>query len=146
MSELKRFGISMDAELLRSFDELITGKGYDNRSEAIRDLVRKEIMDAKLQEEKGDIVGIVSFIYDHERRGTVERLLDMQHHHAKDSFNIHLHLDEKMCLEIMIVRGNAGHIRGMADSIGAVKGVENCELTMMVPPSGNGKGFKMGER
>ena len=131
MGELVRFGVSMDSGLLEQFDKLIEEKGYTNRSEAIRDLVRDRLV--RLEWATGDVetVGTVTMVYNHEIRELADKLTDIQHHHH-DSIvaSLHVHLDEHNCLEVLVVKGRGKQIRSIADRLIGTKGVKHGELVM----------------
>lgn len=133
MGDVVRFGVSMEEELLEKFDALIREEGYGNRSEAIRDLIRREIIESEVRKEKGDVVGVIPFLYDHHRNGLTRRLIEIQHGVSSAAFNVHFHLDEHMCLEVIIMRDEASRVRSLADDIRSVKGVEYCEVLMTRP-------------
>ena len=124
-------GVSFEPELLGKFDKMIQTKGYSNRSEAIRDLVRKSIMDAEIKADKGEVIGTLTFIYDHEIGDVTHKLLHLQHHHHSEiSSTTHIHINEDLCLEVLIVRGKAKSVRKLADTIIAFKGVKHGELVV----------------
>lgn len=138
---VERVGISFEPELLSEFDSLIRKKGYTNRSEAVRDLVRKTLIDAGTSDEKGEVIGSLTIIYDHEVGGLTERLLHLQHdHHSEISSTTHIHVDENTCLEVLIVKGKAKDVKGLADNIKALRGVKHGELvlTKTISQSPNG--------
>jgi CopG family nickel-responsive transcriptional regulator len=126
-----RVGVSFEPELLDKFDKLIETQGYTNRSEAIRDLVRKAIIDSDIQSEKGEVVGTITFVYDHDVGDVTHKLMHLQHHHHTEiTFTSHIHVDEQTCLEVLVVRGKAKDVRKLADNIKAVKGVKTGELVV----------------
>lgn len=130
MSELVRFGVSLEKGLLDNFDLLIRERKYTNRSEAIRDLIRQELV-KKQWEEDSEVAGAITFVYDHHKRELVNRVIDIQH----DFQNIivstqHIHLDHDNCLEIVAVRGNAGDVKRVADMLQSVRGVRYGTLSM----------------
>lgn len=129
MPKVSRFGVSLDEDLLRSFDRSIAEMGYGNRSEAIRDLIRDHLIQKKVGQGKGDIVGIVSLVYDHRTHRLGDILADMQHK-AKVAINasLHIHLDENNCLEVVVIRGEAHKVHEVAGKLIATKGVENGKL------------------
>ena len=128
---VERVGVSFEPVLLEKFDAMIRSKGYTNRSEAIRDLVRKSIMEWEIKTEKGEVIGTLSIIYDHEIGDVTNRLLHLQHHHHSEiSTTTHIHVDEHVCLEILVVRGKAKNVRRLADNIKAIKGVKHGELVI----------------
>jgi CopG family nickel-responsive transcriptional regulator len=126
---VERIGVSFEPELLDKFDALIKKKGYTNRSEAIRDLVRKSIIESEI--EKGDVIGTITIIYDHDVGDVTNRLLHLQHlHHSQISSTTHIHIDEHRCLEVLVVRGKAKDVKKLADNIRAIKGVRHGELVI----------------
>jgi CopG family nickel-responsive transcriptional regulator len=128
---MERVGVSFEPELLIKFDGLIKKKGYTNRSEAIRDLVRKSLIEAEIKTEKGTVIGTLTIIYDHEVGDVTNRLLHLQHHHHSEiSSTTHIHIDEHTCLEVLVVRGKAKDVRKLADNINALKGVRHGELVI----------------
>ena len=130
MKGLKRFGISLEGKLLEKFDRLIKKKGYNNRSKAISDLIRQELV--KEEWRKGDeVAGAITFVYDHHKRELVERLLELQHNFGHIVISTqHVHLDHDNCLEIIAVKGKAEEVIKLADSIKATKGVKHTALSM----------------
>jgi len=138
MSEVIRFGVSLEKNLLLRFDRLIRGKKYTNRSEAIRDLIRREMV-KEAWEEGGEVAGAITFIYDHHKRDLLNRIMDLQHDHQKIILSTqHVHLDHDHCLEIVAVRGSAGDVLELADALKALKGVRHGTLSM----TGTGKETK----
>ena len=127
-SELVRFGVAMDADLLARFDERVSAKGYTTRSEALRDLVRAELVQAHLQGD-GMVVATLTLVYDHHVRELTERLTEMQHDLGEAVVStLHVHLDHDHCLEVIVMRGPAGRIQRAADQLLATKGVEHGRL------------------
>jgi CopG family nickel-responsive transcriptional regulator len=129
MADLVRFGVSMDNRLLSQFDELIDRKGYVNRSEAVRDLVRSALVEDQWTRADEETVGTVTIVYDHHTRELSDKLTEHQHahHHAVVSA-LHVHLDEHNCLEVVVVKGKAGEVRKIADEIIGAKGVKHGKL------------------
>lgn len=131
MSTLTRFGISMDSGLLERFDSYIAERGYNNRSEAIRDLVRDRFVQEEWQAGDAETVGTITIIYDHHRRELQERLTRRQHaHHDAVLSMMHVHLDHHNCLEVLAVRGRASDIRKISDDLISTKGVKHGKLVM----------------
>ena len=130
MGKLIRFGVSLEKELLDSFDRHIQTKNYPSRSQAFRDLIRRELV-AKEWQEGRQIAGAIVLIYDHHRRELVNRLTDIQHGFQKLIISTqHIHLDHDNCLEIVAVKGGPGQARKLADALKAVKGVKHVALSM----------------
>ncbi len=131
MKEIVRFGVSMEKKLLQDFDKLISKKGYTNRSEAVRDLIRNYLVEEEWRTGKKEMVGTITLVYDHHKRGLTDTLTDLQHHaHGLVISTMHLHLDEKNCLEILAVKGAANKIKAFADRLMSTPGVKHGKLTM----------------
>jgi CopG family nickel-responsive transcriptional regulator len=128
---LKRFGISLDSSLLRSFDSLITKKGYRNRSEAIRDLIRGCLVREEWKRGEKETVGSITIVYSHGTRELTDTLTDIQHsHHASVIASMHVHLDHHNCLEVIVVRGKGKAVQKIADRLIGTKGVKHGKLTL----------------
>jgi CopG family nickel-responsive transcriptional regulator len=130
---MERFTISLDAKLAKAFDRLIRAKGYRNRSEAVRDLLRQQLGDDLLaREEAPYCVATLSYIYDHHERDLAERLTAVQHrHHDLTVSTMHAHLDHDNCIETVILRGPTAAVRAFADSIRAERGVRHGALNLV---------------
>jgi len=130
MSELVRFGVSVEDSLLDKFDRLIRKRGYATRSEALRDLIRQELVKNEWEEDQ-EVAGTITFIYDHHRRGLSSQLTDLQHDHQDIIISSqHIHLDHHNCLEIVAVRGKASEVEELAHALRSVKGVRHGALSM----------------
>lgn len=131
MSMTKRFGVSIPDELLAKLDKLAKKKGYSNRSEVIRDLVRDRFVDEEWAEGGGEVVGTVTLVYDHHSHDLSDKLADLQHSHFKNIVSTtHIHLDEHNCLEVLVVRGKSQKVREISDRLIATKGVMHGKLVM----------------
>ncbi len=136
MSELERIGISLDNELLAQFDELIAGQGYQSRSEAIRDLVRRQISQKQLENPEAHAIGAVFLVYDHHAAKLAESLIELQHNHTHSGnlqiiSSLHVHLDEHDCLEIIVLKGRVGEINKVAENILSFKGVKQGRINIV---------------
>jgi CopG family nickel-responsive transcriptional regulator len=130
MSELIRFGVSLDKNLLDKFDNLIKNRRYTNRSEAFRDLIRQELLKKEWDEDR-EVAGAITFIYDHHKRDLLNRITDIQHDHQKIIVSTqHIHLDDNNCLEIVAIKGRSREVQRLADSLKAIKGVRHGTLSM----------------
>ncbi len=129
MAKLKRFGVSIPADLVDAFDRLIEAKGYPNRSEALRDLMRDALVESEWEGDGGEVVGAVTLVYNHEARELARRLTRLQHH-ATDVVicTTHVHLDEHNCMEVVIVRGSAEEVQAIANQLISMKGVKHGKL------------------
>ena len=124
MNQLIRFGVAIDEGILRRFDSYIQKHRYKNRSEAIRDLMRADFVQSDWETSVKEVVGVISIIYDHHKRGLVNKLLDIQHHHpAHILCSQHVHLKHDQCLEVIVAKGRAKHLKELADRLKIEKGV-----------------------
>lgn len=131
MGETIRFGISIDETLLENFDKLIEQKGYMNRSEAIRDLIRASLVELKWEAGEEETVGTVTLVYNHHVRDLSDKLTEHQHtHHDQIISALHVHLDAHNCLEVLVVRGKAREVKQIANELIGVKGVKHGKLVM----------------
>lgn len=125
MASLIRFGVSLEKELLYKFDEQLKKKGYTNRSEAIRDLIRESLVKKEWQENK-EVSGAITLVYDHHKRELVNQLMDIQHdYHDNILSTQHLHLDEDNCLEIIAIKGRAKQIKELYGKLSSPKGIKH---------------------
>jgi len=130
MPTLVRFGISLDKELLAKFDRHIKDKRYTNRSEAIRDLIREDLIKHEWREDK-DIAGAITLIYDHHKRELLNKITDIQHDFQRIIISTqHIHLDHDNCLEVVALRGSAREARKLSDMLKAITGVKHGTLSM----------------
>ena len=127
---IKRFSISLDENLLAEFDDFILRRQYSNRSEAIRDLIRKSFIQDEWEAGK-EVVGVISLVYDHHQYQLQERITELQHgfYHQIVS-TTHIHMDHNNCLEVVIVRGKAREVRDLAEKLTAIRGVKDGNLAM----------------
>ena len=117
MADLERVGIAIGEDLLGEFDKLIAGRGYTSRSEAVRDLIRKEMVEEISGSPNSEVYGTVTLIYDHHPRLLPEKLTDLQHqYHASIMSSIHVHLDHDNCLEVILVRGKSTLVQKLANA------------------------------
>ncbi|NMB35993.1 MAG: nickel-responsive transcriptional regulator NikR [Firmicutes bacterium] len=131
MPELVRFGVSISAGLLESFDRIIEKKGYSSRSEAIRDLIRNQLVKMEWESEDEEVAGTITLVYDHHARGLSNQLLEVQHsYHDLILSTMHLHLDHHNCLEVLAVQGATKKIREIAERLISIKGVKHGQLTI----------------
>ena len=137
MGRLSRIGVAIDSDLLKRFDALIAKRGYTNRSEAFRDLIRDDLVQTTWETPESQVVGTVTLVYDHHVRQLSDRLTGMQHelhHHVLST--LHVHLDHDHCLEVMVLRGKASVVKKLADSLIATKGVKHGRLTLTTSGAG----------
>jgi len=134
MSVLSRIGIALDSDLLKQFDRSMLHRGYTNRSEAFRDLIRDRLVKEQTAVPDAIVVGTVTLIYDHHAHGVSEKLTELQHaSHELIVSTSHAHLDHDSCLEVLIVHGKSGRVTQFADRIIGLKGVQHGQLVTTVP-------------
>jgi CopG family transcriptional regulator, nickel-responsive regulator len=127
--ELRRFGISIEPNLLKQFDRYIASKGYDNRSEAFRDIARDLLVKKAWNDPDAETVGTITIVYDHHKREITDSLTEYQHHHHANILSVmHLHLSHQYCLEVIALRGKVRDIQHIADHIIGTKGVLHGQL------------------
>nr|AGF93077.1 transcriptional regulator NikR, CopG family [uncultured organism] len=130
MTKSKRFGISLNENLLSKFDEKIEEKMYSNRSEAIRDLIRDFLAEEKMKTPETKIVGTLTLIYNHDEKGITNKLTDLQHQELPHVISsMHVHLDEHNCMETIALKGKAKEVQKTADKLTSAKGVKHGKLT-----------------
>jgi len=130
MNQLVRFGVSLDQRLLEEFDRHIRRRRYTNRSEALRDLIRDNLVGQEWDGNK-ETVGTITFVYDHHVRDLTGKLTDIQDDYQGQILSgMHVHLDHDHCLEVLVVKGKGSEIRKVADALVSVKGVKHGKLTM----------------
>jgi CopG family transcriptional regulator, nickel-responsive regulator len=139
MSGLSRIGVAIDTGLLEQFDRLISDRGYTNRSEAFRDLIRDDLVRKDSESPDSQVIGTVTLVYDHHVRLLQEKLTAIQHdHHHSILSTLHVHLDHDNCLEVLVVRGRSDEVRKVADVLISTKGVKHGRLVITT----TGAGFK----
>ncbi|MBI5967300.1 MAG: nickel-responsive transcriptional regulator NikR [Deltaproteobacteria bacterium] len=131
MSEITRFGISTDSNLLRKFDQLISRKGFTNRSEAIRDMIRDSLVQAEWEAGSEEMLGTITIVYSHHTRELSDVLTHLQHRYYQSIISTtHIHLDDHNCLEVLIVRGKGEEIKKISDRLIGTKGVKHGKLSL----------------
>ncbi len=131
MNKIARFGVSIDEKLLKKFDSIIEDKGYVNRSEAIRDLIRDMMVSDSISDPEAEAIGTLTMIYSHDTREISDKLNDTQHHHFGSIISAtHIHLDEHNCLEVIIMKGKAKTIQSISDKLLSIKNVRHGKVTI----------------
>jgi CopG family nickel-responsive transcriptional regulator len=131
MSDLSRIGVAIATDLLDKFDALIHKRGYTNRSEAFRDLIRAELVRESSSKPAGRVVGSLTVVYDHHVRLLEEKLTELQHHHNRVILSVlHIHLDHDNCMEVIALRGTSADVQRFADLLAATKGVKHAQLAI----------------
>ena len=130
-SNTVRFGVSMDADLLSEFDEFCRVRGYDTRSEALRDLIRDALVAELGTKDEANVAGTLTLVYDHHKSDLTQRLTEAQHDsHELIIAALHVHLDHHNCLEVLALRGENKAVKTFADRILAVKGVKHGKFVL----------------
>jgi len=131
LGETVRFSVSIDNELLRKFDQVIKEKKYETRSRAIRDLIRDLIVEREWERSAGEVMGALTLLYSHDKRGITEKLLDIQHERCSNIVSsMHLHLDEHNCMEIIAIKGMPQEVTEISDELISCRGVKHGKLMM----------------
>jgi len=131
MENITRFGVSIEPELLDKFDKMIKKKGYVNRSEAIRDIIRAHLVIEHVKNPSAEVISTLTIIYDHHQGKLTDRLLEIQHDHYQEILTTtHIHIDHHTCLEVLVLQGKAENIQKLADTIKALKGIKHGELVI----------------
>lgn len=126
MAGVTRFGVSLDENLLAQFDRLIARKGYTNRSEAIRDLIRESLVREQWDLGTDQAVGTLTLVYNHDVHDLSDKLTDLQHAHYRAIVSaLHVHLDPHHCLEVLVLRGKAKDLKAIADRLIGTRGVKH---------------------
>jgi CopG family transcriptional regulator, nickel-responsive regulator len=135
MGDLVRFGLSAEEELMVNFDRLSADKGYSNRSEALRDLMRDALVQASLEKfPDTDVLGSLTLVYDHHARELAERMGEIQHErHGLVVSVLHVHISHDDCMEVIALRGMARDIRKLANALLSLKGVKHGKLFLTLP-------------
>lgn len=130
-SELSRIGISLPKNLLDRFDEIISARGYSSRSEGIRDAIRTYITYYQwMADVHGEREGVVTMVYDHDQRGLLVTLTDIQHEYNRIiKASLHSHVTHNRCLEVILVHGDGAELKVFAERLMSQKGVESVKLT-----------------
>lgn len=131
MSEITRFGVSIESYLINKFDRLITKIGYKNRSEAIRDLIRERLVHEEWKIGEKETVGVITLVYNHEVRELTGTLTELQHQYYNSIISSsHIHLDKHNCLEVIVVKGKSNLIKKVADNLISTRNVKHGKLIM----------------
>ena len=131
MSELVRFSVSLEADLLEAFDQYVSEGQFATRSEAIRQLLRATLTREAWETDTTDVSATLTLVYDHHKPGLVDKLIELQHQHAEQvTATLHVHLDHDHCMEVIVLRGKASRLRELASRLRGLKGVHQGELTM----------------
>ncbi|MCF7885330.1 MAG: nickel-responsive transcriptional regulator NikR [Candidatus Marinimicrobia bacterium] len=127
--DTKRFGVSLPKGLLKKFDKKIQNEGYNNRSEAIRDLIRDSFLEDKIADDQ-EVAGTLTIIFDHDSGELSHQLESIQHeYYQKIISKLHIHLDQTHCLEVIVLKGKSKKVKAIAKKIITLRGVKHGKLT-----------------
>ena len=131
MSELVRFSVSLEADLLEWFDRYCREGRYATRSEAIRQLLRETLTSHAWAEDVRDAAATLTLVYDHHKTQLAQKLLELQHDHSERVISsMHVHLDHDTCLEVIVLRGKAGELQNLASALRGLKGIHSGNLVL----------------
>jgi CopG family nickel-responsive transcriptional regulator len=131
MAGIARIGIAIDGKLLELFDRFIAARGYTNRSEAVRDMVRDALVRETAAEPEQEVAGTLTLVYDHHHRQLNDKLMELQHRfHDAIISTLHVHLDHDNCLEVLVLRGASADVRRIADLLISTKGIKHGQLSI----------------
>jgi CopG family nickel-responsive transcriptional regulator len=131
VSDLVRLSISLDRPLLNRLGRLVKKSGYANRSEFVRDMIRRRLVEQQWSDQRQQVVGTITMVYDHHARQLTDKLVDIQHdHHESILASTHVHLSHDLCAEMIMLRGNPTRIRQITDRLRQQRGVLHAELAM----------------
>lgn len=136
MSDLSRFSISTEDNLLQSFDQLITRQGYSNRSEAFRDLMRDALIKSKIEDspQTGEVLGTLTLVYDHHASELSDKMNNLQHQYFNLIVSVlHVHVNHDDCMEVIVLRGEVGQVRSVSESLLTLRGVKHGKLFVTLP-------------
>ena len=138
MSDIIRFGVSIDQDLLENYDRLIAERGYATRSEALRDLIREALIQRKIEDDlRTQVLGSLTLVYDHHASNLLQEMAHVQHDFHEVVLSVmHIHVSHTDCMEILAVRGMVSEIVGLADKLLSLKGIKNGKLFLTLPSSG----------
>lgn len=131
---LSRFTVSLPTRLLESLDDRMVARGYESRSEFVRDLIRDRLARETWEEGIDEVFGTLTILYDHHHPGLAEKIMEAQHSHLVNVMcTTHVHVSHHDCLEAIILRGRPEEIERMVLTIGGMKGVRSAHLSPAVP-------------
>lgn len=138
MSDIIRFGVSIEQDLLENYDRLIAERGYATRSEALRDLIRESLIQRKIESHSNTpVLGSLTLVYDHHASNLLQEMAHVQHDFHEVVLSVmHIHVSHTDCMEVLAVRGVVSEIVGLADKLLSLKGIKNGKLFLTLPSSG----------
>jgi CopG family nickel-responsive transcriptional regulator len=132
VSEIARFSVSLEADLLEQFDRFCTAGRFATRSEAIRQLLREKLTSAAWEANAATVAASLTLIYDHHRAKLTDKMIDIQHAHAEHVVStMHVHLNHDLCMELIALRGPAGALQHLAAELSGLKGIHQAQLVVV---------------
>ncbi|MFP4429534.1 MAG: nickel-responsive transcriptional regulator NikR [Desulfovermiculus sp.] len=131
MGETIRFGVSLDSDLLERFDKICEERCYQTRSEAIRDLIRKELVHKEWENQNQDVTGTLTLVYNHHQSDLAQKMTEIQHQ-ALDIIitSLHVHIDAHNCMEVLVLRGPVRDVRSVAQRLTSTRGIKHGKLSL----------------
>lgn len=131
MPDLTRLSFSIENTLSEKLEKMVDQKGYNNRSEFIRDMIRERIVEDEWTNAQNDVIGTITIIFDHHKRELSNKLTELQHlHHKLVLTSTHIHLSRDICAEMIMLKGDGKSIQKLSDNLKQQRGVLYCGLTM----------------
>lgn len=131
MGETIRFGVSLDSDLLERFDRICEERCYQTRSEAIRDLIRKELVHKEWEDQNREVTGTLTLVYNHHQSDLAQKMTEIQHQ-ALDIIitSLHVHIDAHNCMEVLVLRGPVKDVRSIAQRLTSTRGIKHGKLSL----------------
>ncbi len=131
MGDTIRFGVSLDSELLQKFDSLCEDRCYQTRSEAIRDLIRKDLVQKEWEDQNREVTGTLTLVYNHHQSDLAQKLTEIQHEALELIItSLHVHIDKHNCMEVLVLRGPVKDVRGIAQRLTSTRGIKHGKLSL----------------
>lgn len=131
MGETIRFGVSLDTSLLEKFDKLCEERCYKTRSEAIRDLIRRELVQMEWEDQNHEVTGTLTMVYNHHQSDLAQKMTEIQHQALELIItSLHVHIDEDNCMEVLVLRGPAKEVKAISERLTATRGIKHGKLSL----------------
>lgn len=131
MGQTIRFGVSLDSDLLEKFDNLCQDRCYQTRSEAIRDLIRKDLVQKQWEDENQEVAGTLTLVYNHHHSDLAQKMIELQHQALEVIItSLHVHIDTHNCLEVLVLRGPAQEVRNISQRLISTRGIKHGKLSL----------------
>ncbi|MFP4214160.1 MAG: nickel-responsive transcriptional regulator NikR [Desulfohalobiaceae bacterium] len=131
MGQTIRFGVSLDSDLLEKFDSLCQERCYQTRSEAIRDLIRRDLVQKQWEDENQEVAGTLTLVYNHHHSDLAQKMIELQHQSLDVIItSLHVHIDAHNCLEVLVLRGPAQDVRSVSQRLISTRGIKHGKLSL----------------